>query len=416
MPSDTRKTRGILLVDEMLDLSIAARDDRNPAAAEHARRLMSYMQADPRFNQFMKEASNTSLNTAETKAALQGIAERTHQRALGKVAADGNDPALQREANQLFERINRQGDPNAGYTEPRIPTADQQGIVDRYYKSNGVDISRVVRTPHNPDVKGGFLETIQDLQKKIEANPNGEDAKFAARVMADPRYMANVEHALANSGLPESTQRTLRQVSQTAHDAMAMSTRFNPPDDATISRLNGFYSHFRTERAAHIAATDTTPQVNPVYGGLPQASPVSLQADTSTTTPHTIERGESLWKIAQNHYGLTDPKQIQAAVENIAGANGLDQRTVAALQVGREIKLPDSPSRAEGSPSLDWAAMDRDAGKLRGAFRTEATASASVVQPENPAVLASAQLAAAAPPQIQDFSRRSGSAFDRMTV
>lgn len=94
------------------------------------------------------------------------------------------------------------------------------------------------------------------------------------------------------------------------------------------------------------------------------------QEDTSTVAEYTVERGDNLWKIAQDYYGLDDPKHIQTAVETIAAANNMSDGVKANhLSIGQVLKLPDSPTPVEGQAGLNWAALDADtATRLKGSF------------------------------------------------
>ncbi|PZO82067.1 MAG: hypothetical protein DI626_10430 [Micavibrio aeruginosavorus] len=78
-------------------------------------------------------------------------------------------------------------------------------------------------------------------------------------------------------------------------------------------------------------------------------------------TNHSIKKGDSLWKIAQEFYGLENPKDIMRAVDHIARLNGMGDGTKANhLSIGQVIKLPDSPAAPQGTPQLDWAALDTE--------------------------------------------------------
>lgn len=104
---------------------------------------------------------------------------------------------------------------------------------------------------------------------------------------------------------------------------------------------------------APVIATETTSETT---ASIPEE-------DTSTTTDYTVERGDNLWKIAREFYGLESPADIQRAVDHIASLNGLGEGTDANnIKTGQVLQLPDSPVTPESTPRLDWAALDRDSG------------------------------------------------------
>ncbi len=93
-----------------------------------------------------------------------------------------------------------------------------------------------------------------------------------------------------------------------------------------------------------------------------EIAPVKTEAQKPDDfTNRTIEKGDSLWKIAKEFYGLENPKDVMRAVDHIARLNGMGDGTKANhLSIGQVIKLPDSPAAPQGTPQLDWAALDME--------------------------------------------------------
>lgn len=87
----------------------------------------------------------------------------------------------------------------------------------------------------------------------------------------------------------------------------------------------------------------------------------ALAAAAEVTPPpvisdYEVKRGDSLWKIAQSHYGLKSASEIQSAVETIAATNNMTAAQARSLDIGQVIKLPDSPAPVAGQSKMDWTA------------------------------------------------------------
>lgn len=101
-------------------------------------------------------------------------------------------------------------------------------------------------------------------------------------------------------------------------------------------------------------------------------------------TEYEVARGDNLWKIAKEHYGLTDNKDIQAAVDKIAFENDMGEGTNAnRIQPGQILRLPDDPVKGPNDPSLDWRALDAEV-KAGQIFRNDfGQAATGIALPHN---------------------------------
>ena len=93
--------------------------------------------------------------------------------------------------------------------------------------------------------------------------------------------------------------------------------------------------------------------------------------DTSTSSEYIVERGDTLWKLAREYYGLKKPAEIQRTVDYLASVNGMGEGTAANhLKIGQSLRLPDSPVVPEDTKHLNWEAIDTETKKnsLRGKF------------------------------------------------
>lgn len=105
-----------------------------------------------------------------------------------------------------------------------------------------------------------------------------------------------------------------------------------------------------------------------VTAPVPQHNDIAYTPANAVTAPpppdyteYEVKKGDSLWKIAKEHYGLTDNKAIQDAVDKIAFASGKGQGTDAnRIHPGETLRLPDSPVKGENDSTLDWKALDAE--------------------------------------------------------
>lgn len=116
----------------------------------------------------------------------------------------------------------------------------------------------------------------------------------------------------------------------------------------------------------------STPHDPVEYIGSLPPDPV-MAAATPSFTDYTVEAGDSLWRIAREQYGLTDNREIARAVEHIANANDMTAGTAANhIDIGQVLHLPDAGTLT-GAPatSLNWPALDyetRTGQIIRGDF------------------------------------------------
>lgn len=88
------------------------------------------------------------------------------------------------------------------------------------------------------------------------------------------------------------------------------------------------------------------------------------EAEIIENTAYIVQPGDSLWKIAQDTYGLDSYKDIMRAVEHIAHENGLSEGVQANhIDVGQELSMPTLEAVSgplPQPPGLDWHALDAD--------------------------------------------------------
>lgn len=112
-----------------------------------------------------------------------------------------------------------------------------------------------------------------------------------------------------------------------------------------------------------------------------QQSPVT--PSQTGHTDHTVEGGDNLWDLVKEHYDLEDPRDIKRTVEHVAHYNekhGIDANR---LQIGETVKFPNSPAAPEGTPALDWAALDADSRRLKSRFDHAGSDTIPVTAPQD---------------------------------
>jgi nucleoid-associated protein YgaU len=292
--ASTPKTRGTIIADEIDVLQARANDTSNPAAASDALYVSSALMADPRYlAQAFDHIDSMGLSATERER-LRNSTLDAHQSSKEFIAGKPNNAALKQQATAILDRAEREG-------VPSTPT-----------------VSATTGSPNTP--QAGFLDSVQSLADKVAANPNGEDAKFALYVQSDPRFMQSTNEALQASGQPESTQASMRGIAQTLHDVSERQTRLAPPDDAMKAKVDAFYQNTAK----------------------PEAAPVQ--------TEYTVKEGDSLSKIARDHYGLTDPKEMYEKALELARQNGIDNPDL--IKPGQKLNIPNATA-PESSAALD---------------------------------------------------------------
>ncbi len=252
-------------------------------------------------------------------------------------------------------------------------------------------------------VSTDFLTFLRRLNQGIGSETGFDyNRDLLTYIQSDIHFVATVEKALEGSGLPTEEQaRILEDAAEANHDSelavMDPSYEFDTDklslaNDIINAGFNGDSEKLdslaqtvednggkmptldTTAPAVPLLAEPTRPEDAPaVERPIPvgEHNPDALQvtvtdprmetrtAEEPGSTDYTVARGDNLWKIAQEFYGLEKNADIQKAVETIARANGLSEGANANhIDIGQVLKLPDSPT-SEG-PDLDWAALDRD--------------------------------------------------------
>lgn len=179
---------------------------------------------------------------------------------------------------------------------------------------------------------------------ELLANGPRELPTYVREILDTPAPAAEAAASTATETTPAATPAPGDAIQRRIEDAHAMVAETNNPIQQRI------------EEAHAVTATP---------------SPVVPSAEV---TEYEVKRGDNLWNIAEDHYGLKSAKDIQSAVETIAAANNMSDGVQAnSLSVGQVIQLPESPAPVPGQAKLDWAALDG-----ASASGTPATASAVV--------------------------------------
>jgi hypothetical protein len=113
---------------------------------------------------------------------------------------------------------------------------------------------------------------------------------------------------------------------------------------------------------------------------------IEAQTDTNTLDPfaaipfevveiHTVSRGENLWNIVKDHYGLTSNQEIRQYVDAVAQANEMTSTMANNVDIGNEVLLPAASTLGHNTElALDWRAMDAEtAARLQETFQTNAS-------------------------------------------
>ena len=100
------------------------------------------------------------------------------------------------------------------------------------------------------------------------------------------------------------------------------------------------------------------------FGGMTNADhtvaqlAVAAQNADDPPEPYIVQKGDNLWKIAKNEYGLTSYKDIMRTVDHIAHANGLEKGVDANwIREGEKINMPSAEQIKQPVDSLNWKAL-----------------------------------------------------------
>lgn len=273
--------------------------------------------------------------------------------------------------------------------------------------------------PANKVENTGFLSFLQRLAQGI-SSPSGYDYNrdLLTNIQSDPHYVAAVRESLERTDLPQPEKDRILQeaeVANAASNAVVSDLSYNFDVDkisfanaAVTAGFNGDNDRLaeladeavagggkmpeleETAQTAPVTAAPTLPEDAPaqpeeiVYG---EHNPNALQIEVtdpnvSNHSDYEVQRGDSLWKIAKEHWGLESDAEITKAVESIARENGLAQGTDANhIDIGQVLKLPDNPFKQ--GENLDWAALDQDTKVTSGFNRAFDVAAAGLPVADN---------------------------------
>ena len=254
------------------------------------------------------------------------------------------------------------------------------------------------------DETDGFLNTSVDpLQTMLNGSPEGLETLISLsddtsklnlltqRIEADGHatdfmnavYQTNDPNAFANSGtevlsLSDTIDKLAREQAIANLEGMSFESRLDdvvnglraePPAVDTEKVVpevgvdgSSLLSSFSLVSPA--AAAELTPEIRAHFSGANIAVAEAVEVEPEPTT-YTVERGDTLWAIAREEYGLTDYKDIMQAVDHIANDNGLANGTDANhIQIGQVLNMPTAeeiqqPVQEPDKP-LDWQALDSD--------------------------------------------------------
>lgn len=228
----------------------------------------------------------------------------------------------------------------------------------------------------SPDIKTDTIVIKPDVQQTVSADASGESAKGPE--IKTPEL--NIESQLPSTEeMQKTVEDSIKPIQQANHDAglAEKSTESMQQDKLehsfkSLEERDEFKAAFNDaqNRAKEIHdSVQSNQQVTAVEGHKPETA---IPADTQATdvvpvaaapvfTDHTIKKGESLWKIAKNTYGLKTSDDIADAVKQLRNVNGMSVSQGNRLSIGQVIKLPenlDTPKVV--APQADAAVTMKD--------------------------------------------------------
>jgi nucleoid-associated protein YgaU len=306
---------------------------------DHNRELITYIQADPRYVSYVDEYLATATNLTEPREAIRARAVAAHQ-----------------ESSRIL-------DTSPGYS------TDMQGLANDFYFSIEQNYENTRSAPAIQPAAQPASETAVQV-----ATAGGEDVQTTGTIPASPdRALEAVQVQPAAQPLDAEFTRT--QLGSLAEPPAQRTEPVTTPIRAEDMPIQIPQEVLRAQQTTAQPAAESA---------IAAAPPVT--ADQRTTQDYTVARGDSLWKIAREHYGLESNRDIQRAVEAIAAANNMTQGTMANhIRTGQVIQLPDSPNNPQAS--LNWAALDADRGNGLGARFAAAAENTRPEQPQRQSVL-----------------------------
>ncbi|HEU4838768.1 MAG TPA: LysM peptidoglycan-binding domain-containing protein [Micavibrio sp.] len=288
------------------------------------RELLTHIQADERYVSYVDEYLATAPNLTEPKEDIHARAVSEHEKSLNALET------------------------GSGYS------ADVQGLANDFFFVIEQDYERAGPAPGDYTTQQRIDDAFTVVQNATTVT--GEkpfDKEFAKTQLGDLAQTPDAKTAPVTESIkPENMPAPVAKEIEPAETTAAVQEEAPKPENASpLETASKPETANRPENASKLENT---------------AKP----EDTRTTADYIVERGDSLWKIAKEYYGLNKPAEIQRTVDYIASVNGLDEGTAANhIKTGQAIQLPDSPLAPEGTKRLDWEALDAETKKgLRGKF------------------------------------------------
>jgi LysM repeat protein len=370
------------------------------------RETLTYVQADPRYLEYLNQyLSGTSLSE-EDKARISLVAETVHTQARATLnsSAYSYSTAIQGLANDLYWAVEHEDRDTLGAmanppaAEPTL-VADLSGGTPETTAPTELNIAEaLIVTPIAPEdmpyvapvevAQADIPEAIGDESRPLEITVTGGMrigwplagtmiSGFGDTQAGEPNRGVNIEapagteiHAAdegvviyAGDGIEGYGNLVIiRHRDTDVHTVYAHLDELNVAKDDVITGgqvigtvgSTGAVDTPQLHFEIRIGSRETDPEE---YIGTPLSAPAA-----PAFTDYTVERGDNLWKITREHYGLTDNAAIMRAVEHVANANELTGGTDANhIDIGQVLHLPAATSLS-GDPAtaLNWAALDHE--------------------------------------------------------
>lgn len=282
------------------------------------RELLTYIQADERYVSYVDDYLAAATDLTEPKEDIRARAVSEHEKSL-----------------------------NALETGPGY-SADVQGLANDFFFVIEQDYGRAAPAPGDYTAQQRIDDAFAVVQNAAFTAEKPFDKEFAKTQLGDLAQPPDAKTAPVTESIkPESMPVPVAKESEPAETPAAVQEEAPKPENA-----NSLETASKPENAGKLENT---------------AKP----EDTSTSSEHIVERGDTLWKLAKEYYGLNKPAEIQRTVDYLASVNGLSEGTAANhLKIGQSLRLPDSPVVPEGTKRLNWEALDAETkkGSLRGKF------------------------------------------------
>lgn len=337
---------------------------------DYNRELLTYIQADERYVSYIEDYATAQGLQGAARDRLIADARATHAESSRTLdTSPGYSTDMQGLANDFYFTI-EQSYENAPRPVAAAPAAAEVATP-----------AAVASTPvvESPAVAAPAVEAATPVYTPmgdVAMGPAVSETAPAAAATTTEIVTPAVTTAMGDVAIPETV------VTAPVTPAAPQTPAYDPA--FTAQQLGSLGA----TPAAGVTQTPTTTPIAAADMPVPQPNvaptePARPQEDQRTTYGYTVERGDNLWNIAREQYGLTKPRDIQRAVDYIAQLNNMGEGTNAnRISIGQELQLPTSPTPPAQTPSLDWQALDADTrGTLRSTFRGSAEGAAVAPTP-----------------------------------